>query len=285
MGEDSRKSQLEWDRFFKSLGKFMKLGLSRGGILWYIITFLIRLKDKKIELIKSYIEYYRMKKKGDLLLKDRQLKTGNVTIVITSCGRKEYLQKTIESLRKHFIYDSEKTSWFIIDDYPESVETREYIEGLLGFDLKIFNPTNRGLGYSLNRIYYEVETEFIFHCEDDWLFLRPIPVRDMINLLKENPHLRQLSLFNALAKPKYKDKVKMTDKGFAETYNKTFTFNPHLSRAELFIQHHPFPLIYSELEYTLKLERAGFGISGIIDYGAESVFVEHLGIKRTGTKY
>ncbi len=263
----------------------MKLGASRGGLLWYMVVLPKRLRNKKMALLKSYVNYRQTKKDLSIKLEGKQLRKDAVTIVITSAGRQEYLQQTIESLKGHFIYDQKKTVWYIIDDFPDSIETREYIESLPIFDLKIFNPVNMGLGYSLNRIYSEINTEFVFHCEDDWLFLQPVPVSRMIKLLRENPHLRQLTLHSGSVKPKFENKVKLTDKGFAETHFKTFTFNPHLALTNLFIQNQPFPLMYSELEYTLKLERAGRSISGIIDYGSEIIYVQHLGFQRRAVKY
>lgn len=263
----------------------MKLGTSRGGLLWYMAVFPRRLRDKKWALFRSYFNYYQTKKDLSLKLNGKQLKKDAVTIVIMSAGRKEYLQQTIESLKEHFIYDQDKTFWYIIDDFPDSFETREYIESQPIFDLKIFNPVNIGLGYSLNRIYSEISTEFVFHCEDDWLFLWDVPVSRMIQLLRENPNLRQLTLHSGKVKPKFEHKVKLTNKDFAETHFKTFTFNPHLALTNIFIQNQPFPLMYSELEYTLKLERAGYSVSGIIDYGSEIIYVQHLGLQRKAVKY
>jgi len=262
----------------QGLKPFVISKVRKGSLLWYVFAFPKRLRDRRVKFLRSCFDYYLIKKSNERRLKGKKLKKGCITTIITSAGRREYLEPTIESLRKNFIYDRDKVLWYIIDDYPDSTGTRQYIGGLAGFDLKILNARNKGLGYCLNQIYAEVNTEFVFHCEDDWLFLRPIPVEHMMRVLQENPHLRQLLLFRVPIGRDYRGEVKITSKGYAEYYHR-FSFNPHLAKTELFIEHQPFPLYYTELEYTIKLERSGQTVSGILGYGEEP-YVKHLGVNR-----
>ncbi|MCC7162724.1 MAG: glycosyltransferase family 2 protein [Anaerolineae bacterium] len=255
----------------------------RGSLIWYLGVLPQRFREKRLGLLSSYIEYRRIGQANAKHLKGRILEPDHVTVLITSGGRKEYLEQTLESLNRYLEYDASKLRWYIIDDMPDSLETRRFIEELPGFDLKIFNPKNMGLGYSLNRIYVEVKTEFVFHCEDDWLFIRPIPIEKMIGILRENPHLRQLWLARALPPRKKPRVVHDTGKGFVE-YKGKFGFVPHLGRMQLYIDHQPIPLDYAELEYTLKLERSGVWTTGILGYPDEH-YVIHLGEMRTVVKY
>ena len=62
-----------------------------------------------------------------------------ITIVITSSGRLEYLKRTVESLKMSFLEDN--YNLYIIDDNPISIETKEYILSQ-NFDLTIFNSNN-----------------------------------------------------------------------------------------------------------------------------------------------
>lgn len=264
----------------QTIKKFAKNKVRSGSFLWYSLweafVFPKRLREKKYGFIKSHFDYYRIKNLNQEKLKDRKLKKGWVTIVFTSAGRKEYLEKTIESLRNNFVYDRNKVLWYIIDDYPDSPETREYIESLTDFDLKIFNPANLGWGRSLNKIYSEITTEFVFHAEDDWLFLKPVPVEQMMCALNKNPYWRQLLLFRTI--DDYDGKFKVVGNGYAE-YSHKFSFNAHMTKTEQFIKNQPFPLNYVEMEYTLKLERSGLFVAGMLGYG-ESPYIEHLGITR-----
>lgn len=253
----------------------------RGSPLWYARALLARLHRRRLLLIKDYFDYILLARENARKMRGKSLREGQVTVVITSAGRRDYLQQTIQSLDQNLLFDRSKLKWFIIDDYPDSLETRDFIENLSGFDLKLLNPKNMGLGYSLNKIYIEIDTEFVFHCEDDWLFLRPLDLNTMIRILRENPYLRQLLPFRYLLGPR-RHPAKMTDKGFAEKFHK-FSLNPHLARTDLYIANQPFPLYQTELEYTLKLERKGWKVSGVFEYGEEP-YIAHLGVDKKATK-
>ena len=96
-------------------------------------------------------------------------KNNKVSVVITSCGRKKYLRKTIESFLKCNIYPI--FEYLIIEDSNDK-ETINYIKSLDIFSKIIFNKVNKGYCYSLNKIYRYIKGEYVFHLEDDWLFIK-----------------------------------------------------------------------------------------------------------------
>ncbi|WP_417855001.1 glycosyltransferase family A protein [Xanthomarina gelatinilytica] len=203
-----------------------------------------------------------------------------ITVVITSAGRLEYLKKTIESLRN--CVDSEqinKIYWYIIDDNPTSIKTRDYIKSL-NFDLVLLNKKNKGLGYSLNKIYSKVKTKFIFHCEDDWLFNENLPLNDMIVLLENNKHIAQALLNRDMP---YKEKaIEISGKKYAQ-YDKTHSFNPHLTTKKVGLTCLPFPMHNTEREITNRLRKKGL-TTAILGYDKIN-YVTHIGIEKVVTKY
>lgn len=259
----------------------VKSYIPEGGFLWHVWVFPGRFKRYGFKLWRP-CDYHRIKRLLAKKLRDKVVKRDHVTIVVTSAGRREYLEKTIESLRRNFQYNPKKTSWFIIDDFPASEETRRYLQDLRGFDLKILNEENKGLGYSLNRIYAEVTSEYVFYCQDDWEFLRIVPAEEMIGILQENPHLRQILLAREPIKKEEYVGFSEVRKGFAECYGRWFSFNPHLAKTELFLKTYPFPLSFTEDEYTFKLNRRGYRVSGVLGYHEEP-YVRHLGLRETPT--
>ena len=91
-----------------------------------------------------------------------------VTLVITSCGRPDLLEKTVESFFKYNTYPLKRT--LIIED--GNIEDFSDVERHIVGDYEIIkNETNIGQFASIDKVYSMVDTEFLFHCEDDWEFL------------------------------------------------------------------------------------------------------------------
>jgi hypothetical protein len=91
-----------------------------------------------------------------------------VTLVITSCGRVDLLEETVKSFFKYNTYPLKRT--LIIED--GDIEDFSNIERHIVGDYEIIkNETNLGQFQSIDKVYSMVDTEFLFHCEDDWEFL------------------------------------------------------------------------------------------------------------------
>jgi len=271
------------------LKKIIKCFTSKNSLLYLLWVrgnptplFTSLIKNKKLPtrykvLISKFIfepiTKFRIKKVNEL--KD------GITVVITSAGRKEYLVPTLESMRKHLKYDG-KIYWYIIDDLPDSKETREFIKNS-NFDLTILNSKNKGLGYSLNKIYSEIKTKYVFHCEDDWLFMRDVPLNKTINLFEKNK-LSQLILNKKSFNERRIDpenKQIINGKKFA-IYN-GFSFNPHLTTINIFRKFMPFSYAYTEEVWSMKYRQNKL-ISGIY-FEDNNLFIKHLGVKKKAVRY
>jgi len=200
-----------------------------------------------------------------------------ITVVITSSGRLKYLEDTIISLKCN-LSTNLPIYWCIIDDYPESKATLKYIDSL-NFDIKLINRRNRGLGYSLNRIYNSVKTKYIFHCEDDWRFLKTIPVDRMIDILKQDINIGQVILKR---RQPYKDKFGVAKNDYV-IYEKTFSFNPHLTTKKIILKCLPYPLKETERKITDRMRK--MNIKSAILGRKEEYYVTHIGEEKYAVKY
>lgn len=94
----------------------------------------------------------------------------DITVVFTSCGRLDLLSITVESFLK---YNTHPISKFIIIDNSGNQNIGPILNTMFGkkenFEI-IINETNIGQVGSIDKAYSLIETEYIFHCEDDWLF-------------------------------------------------------------------------------------------------------------------
>ena len=119
----------------------------------------------------------------------------NYTMVVTSCDRHDLLKLTLESYYQHFeqwprelivIEDSDKEMPEFLTDFIWRQRSLKWIS----------NGERRGQIFSIDRAYKEVKTEFIMHCEDDWLFQRGAGpfIAESKAILAEHPEILMVSL-------------------------------------------------------------------------------------------
>jgi hypothetical protein len=246
-----------------------------GSLIWRLTTIPIGIISKKIRLKEIFYNKERTEKMKNYIkerMSNANFKKKHLTVVITSCGRVDYLKKTINSLKKNIIYDKDKIHWMIIEDNLSNIETKNYIKELRGFDKKIINKKNLGQYISINKIYSEVRTEYIFHSEDDWLYIKKIPIEKMIQTLEKNK-LRQLLLNRG---GNCYDNNKIKNKRDYGEIDYIFSMNPHLTKISIFLSNYPIPLFYGESRYSYKLYKKGFKKGGIFGYNKD-IYLKHIG--------
>ena len=152
-----------------------------------------------------------------------------VTLVITSCGRFDLLQKTMSSFFQYNTYPIEQV--IITDDSDKVVPDFVYSYHR---NTVVINPLIKvGQIKSIDRAYEMVKTDLIFHCEDDWLFLRGGFIEESLKYIIDDPHvitvwLRDRNVFRKLIL------VNGHFDGYYSSknchWNSGFTFNPGLRR-------------------------------------------------------
>ena len=160
-----------------------------------------------------------------------------VTLVITSCGRFDLLKRTLDSFFEKNTYPIEKI--IITEDSTEGKKLENLIsqyenqENKPNFHL-IINEVREGQLKSIDKAYKEVDTEYIFHCEDDWEFLKGNFIEKSMKLLKENPKLLTVGLRSKkdfkegfFKKEEY---ISKDGEKFYEVKDEIFTYNPGLRR-------------------------------------------------------
>ena len=116
-----------------------------------------------------------------------------VTFTITSCNRIDLLDKTIESFTSINTYEIDE---FILSDDSDNYEISNHIKNKYGNKFKIISNSPRlGLSKSLDNLFKSSKNEFIFHCEDDWMFdSNPNLISNSLDILNENPDIHQVSV-------------------------------------------------------------------------------------------
>lgn len=190
-------------------------------------------------------------KQQNLLINDTK-KNEDITVVITSCNRFDLLKITLDSFIKYNTYpikkiiiieDSGKKNInnFCLVDYPNE-----------NFQL-IYNEKNIGQIESIDKAYSFVDTKWIFHCEEDWIFTKKGFIEESLRIFKlEGDKLFTVWLrpYNStsghpIVKADNKDYNYM-NRDFSYFYQGIkhtwcgFTFNPGLRRSKDALLMHPY---------------------------------------------
>lgn len=114
-----------------------------------------------------------------------------ITVCLTSCNRFDLLQKTLDSFFATNTYPVER---FIIAEDSVKPDMQNKISSKYKDKVElIFNPVNLGIYKSVDNMYNLVNTEFIFHCEDDWVFSsNPNFIQESVDILNERSDIHQI---------------------------------------------------------------------------------------------
>jgi hypothetical protein len=123
-----------------------------------------------------------------------------ITFTITSCNRIDLLDKTLNSFMSINNYEINE---FIMSDDSGNKEISNYLKTKYGDKFKIIsNNPKVGLSKSLDNLFNSAKNEFIFHCEDDWMFdSNPNLISDSLSILTENPGIHQVSVRHSHSNP------------------------------------------------------------------------------------
>ena len=103
----------------------------------------------------------------------------SVTVTVTSCARLDLLAQTFESFRKYntggrFIVSEDSTDAAVIETVRRTYPDMTVLSG----------PDRIGIMASIDRLYEQVKTPYIFHLEDDWAFDGPVDWHAAIAILE-----------------------------------------------------------------------------------------------------
>jgi hypothetical protein len=123
----------------------------------------------------------------------------NITMVVTSCDRHDLLKRTLDSFICMQAGGLKPDACIIIEDGPTPLpdwlrENIRYYSSNLGKVQWLQNEARMGQIYSIDRAYSLVETDYIFHCEDDWDFVQAGFMQNSKEILDKHPSIIQVSL-------------------------------------------------------------------------------------------
>ena len=116
------------------------------------------------------------------------------TVALTSCGRFDLLERTLGSLLPRLEGPVAK---LVVTEDSGDPAVHDVIRRFSGNGLKfevLVNERRIGLIRSIDRLYSRVETEWVFHCEDDWEFFSDGFIGSSFAVLKESDRYSMVGL-------------------------------------------------------------------------------------------
>ncbi len=117
-----------------------------------------------------------------------------VTVVLTACNRADLLEKTLDSFFEMNTYPLKR---FIIIDDGMNFGCNDFVKEKYEFPIElIYNDPKLFQIKSIDYAYSLVDTEYIFHMEEDWLFLKKGFIEDSMKVLEADSNILGLGSFS-----------------------------------------------------------------------------------------
>ena len=201
-----------------------------------------------------------------------------VTLCITMGRRPDLLRQTLSALLEHAQFDA----IIAINDFRDD-ETNQAFKEMCPDGRLISLDRQLGHHGAVDLMYGLVSTPWVFHCEDDLLFEKPIDLQRLIGVLKSDPTLSAICLrqrSDFYLKPEDDRKVRFESHGglnFFRLYPvheqwHGYSFNPHLASVDLWRSVGPFSKFKKERHISRTIRKMGLTMPYWADGGCT-----HLG--------
>jgi hypothetical protein len=141
----------------------------------------------------TWFDFNLKKKKYYKNVLELAIEGSDVTVVITSCGREDHLDKMLESF---FCFnDAPISNYILVEDAGSKKCVNVFLKYVGKYDHEIiFHENNLGQLISIDEAYSRVETKYVLHLEDDWLFIKPGFIQNSINLYRRHSNICSVSI-------------------------------------------------------------------------------------------
>jgi hypothetical protein len=203
------------------------------------------------------------------------------TVVITSCGRFDLLDRTLGSLQQHL---EGPLDGVIVAEDSGNPDVQDVVRATFPDALVLLNRPQLGQLTSIDRAYSFVRTPFIFHCEDDWEFSSGSFLHPSAVLLEAFP---ELSLISLRARGELNRRLRnapgrsyrgipyfQADPALHPDYF-GYSFNPGLRRTADYLRIGPFASFCGEREISYCFKKLGYTMGYL-----EDACVMHIGHDR-----
>ncbi len=183
------------------------------------------------------------------------------TVVVTSCGRFDLLDRMVTSFDRCF----PAGRIIVAEDSADHEGARAFAARRPNVELRINNP-KLGQMRSIDRLYETVETPYVIHLEDDWEFTQPINLEAIVAMLESHPDFTTALLAHRdyaahiERSARLMESVGLAYKYFEHTAHPmwfSYSFNPSIARMALWREIGPFAKYETEEKLSHALKQQG----------------------------
>ena len=201
------------------------------------------------------------------------------SVVLTSCGRFDLLRQTVESF---LTYADIPCARFIVVEDSGDEKVRDVLSDLNAPFEFIINRPQLGQAAAIDAGYARAQTPLVFHCEDDWIFLRSGFIGESITLLETFADVSAVLLRGREEKwlcdlpPEQHNGIQFF-RARASTHREYYgySYNPGMRRLSDYQRVAPFAAIGAENEVSYVYKKLGYVTAHL-----ESPAVRHNGDNR-----
>ena len=201
-----------------------------------------------------------------------------ITFALTACNRPLLLEKTLDSFLEMNTYPIEK---YIINEDSGIPNVNDHlIKKYSHLNIEwIINTKQLGQIASIDNMYSKITTEYIFHCEEDWLFTDKSFIEKSLEIMENNPkiltvYLRAQNDTNGHPVEKFSEQYDLLKLGYKKKWH-GFTFNPTLKRLSDYKLIGSYKSVGHEDKISIKYKELGFRAAIL-----KSKYVEHIGYNK-----
>jgi hypothetical protein len=199
--------------------------------------------------------------------------------VLTSCGRFDLLEETVETFLEHF--DANKI--IIAEDADLPMRAAGFAARNPLSDVRVNTP-KLGQMRSIDKLYASLDTPYVLHLEDDWGFTRGLDLEAVTDFLTVRPDISVVCIAHREYNARFAPFARRTEHAGIpylvwdlDAHPKWFSysFNPSIARRDFWCEVGPFERFVTEENLSLYCKARGMRIA-LVDPG----IAEHIGDER-----
>jgi glycosyltransferase involved in cell wall biosynthesis len=221
----------------------------------------------------------------------------SISIIVVTFDRAAEIRRTLMALRTHLHYEG-KLSWHLADDGSPGLYIYNLLKDFPELNFTYTITSRGGWGVNVNTALRQIDSDYVFICEDDYLAVAPLDLTQGIRLMQLRPEIglvrydglcghvgQSLRLCEALP---FCELDYLVIEPRLTQHHFTYSHRPHLKHRR-FHQYYGLyaeglPLAHTEVEFAKRVMRMADGPQiAILSDGIPRAF-EHIGESRQGTE-